>query len=266
MTMKTVSIVIPNYNNAKYLPKCLDSVLAQDYPLTEIVIYDDCSTDESREILQKYAEKDSRIRLILPTENKGVSVARDTAIRSCTSEYVTTLDSDDFLYDHQKISREMDRINASDVPACAFSQTVLTDEDGNVCCDMTLHDLQKDFRFRTVTMRIGTHVARDFCFPLESYKAVGGYVHDMKLFEDWDLSLKLLSKCPFYFSGGYGTAYRQKRSGLSRVSQQQIIAGKIRAFRQAGKYLDYTLAERITFYCWTYISAAKSALVSILNK
>ena len=72
--MKTLSIVIPNYNNAKYLPTCLNSVIAQTYPLEEIVIYDDCSTDDSRSILKEYAARDPRIRLILPDENKGVSV------------------------------------------------------------------------------------------------------------------------------------------------------------------------------------------------
>ncbi len=253
--MKTLSVVIPNYNNSKYIGTCLDSVLSQDYPIDEIVVYDDCSTDNSREILSAYAQKDSRIRLMLPDENKGVSFARDTAIRSCTSEYVTTLDADDFYYDTGKLSREMKCINESDIPACAFSQTVTVDEDGNVCGDMTIRDLQKDFRFRTVTQTIGIYVARDICLPLASYIEVGGFVHDMKLFEDWDLSLKLLSKCPFYFSGGYGTAYRQKSGGLSSVSQKKIVAAKIRAFRQGGRYLHYTFKERITFYARTYVFA-----------
>ena len=261
--MKTLSIVIPNYNNAKYLPKCLDSVLSQTYPLKEIVIYDDCSTDNSRDILKEYAAKDSRIKLILPDENKGVSTARDTAIRACTSEYATTLDSDDFLYDSDKLSREMDKINASDVPACAFSQTVAVDEGGNVCGDMTIHDLQKDIRFKTVTHTMGAFVARDLCFPIDIYKEVGGYVKDMKLYEDWDLSLKFLSKCPFYFSGGYGTAYRQKSGGLSSVSQKKIIAAKIRAFRQGGQYLDYTFSERFVFYTRTYLTAFIDRLVVI---
>ena len=264
--MKTLSIVIPNFNNAKYLPKCLDSVIAQTYPLEEIVIYDDCSTDDSRNILKEYAERENRIRLILPDENKGVSVARDTAIRSCTSEYVTTLDSDDFFYDADKLRREMDKINASDVPACAFSQTVAVDENGDTIGDLKIRDLQKDFRFRTVTQTIGAFVARDLCFPLSEYKAVGGFVHDMKLYEDWDLSLKLLSRCPFYFSGGYGTAYRQKDEGLSHVSQKKIVAAKIRAFRQGGKYLDYTIAERLVFYTRTVVFAVIDRLVAIKKK
>ncbi len=253
--MKTVSVVIPNHNNSKYLPKCLDSVIAQTYPIEEIVVYDDLSDDDSREVLTQYAAKDKRIRLILADENRGVSYARDTAIRSCTSDYITTVDADDFYYDNDKIKREMDAVNASEVPACAFSQTVLVDEDGNPCCDMTIRDLQKDFRFRTVTQTIGIYVARDICFPLSVYKEVGGYVGDMKLFEDWDLSLKFLSKCPFIFSKGYGTAYRQKSGGLSTVSQKKIVSAKVRAFRQGGKFLRYTLKERIVFYLRTYIYA-----------
>ncbi len=264
--MKTLSVVIPNYNNAEYLPKCLDSVLSQDYPLEEIVIYDDCSIDNSRSILSDYAGKDARIRLILADTNMGVSHARDAAIRSCSSEYVTTIDADDFFYDDKKLSREMAKINASDVPACAFSQTVLTDAEGNVCCDMTIRDLQKNFRFRTVTQTIGIFVARDICFPKDAYIEVGGYVHDMNLFEDWDLSLKLLSKCPFLFSGGYGTAYRQKDGGLSRVDQKKIVRAKIRAFRQGGKYLRYTFAERLIFYSRTYICALIDTYLANKNR
>ncbi len=102
--MKTLSVVIPNYNNVRFLPKCLDSVLLQDYPIEEIVIYDDCSTDGSAQLLEEYAGSDKRIRLILADKNRGVSYARDTAIRSCRSEYVTTLDADDFYYDNKKLS------------------------------------------------------------------------------------------------------------------------------------------------------------------
>ena len=264
--MKSLSVCIPNYNNSTYLPACLDSVLKQDYPISEIVIYDDCSTDGSREILQRYALSDQRIRLILPSENKGVSIARDTAIRSCTSEYVTTIDSDDFYYDSQKLSREMNVINSHDTPACSFSQTVFADEEGNITGDVKILDLQKDFRFRTVTQTIGVHVARDICFPLDAYLDVGGFVHDMKLFEDWDLSLKLMSRCPFYFSGGFGTAYRQKAGGLSNVSQKKIVAAKIRAFRQGGRYLKYTFPERLVFYGRTYICALIDFWISFKNK
>lgn len=266
--MKTISVIIPNYNNSKYIRECVKSVQEQTYPIEEIVIYDDMSTDNSREILQELAAGDERIRLILPDENRGVSFARDTAIRTCHTDYVTTLDADDTYYDCDKIKREMDIINSLDIDACAFSQTVLTDEEGKVTGNLEIVDLQKNYRFRTITMLIGVYVARDICMPLEAYKQVGGYVHDMKLYEDWDLSLKLLSLCPFYFSGGHGTAYRQKNSGLSSVSEKMIIKGKFRAHKQAGKYLKYTPWESIVFYFRTYYSALKNQIrkISIISK
>lgn len=265
--MKTLSVVIPNYNNSKYIRQCIDSVIAQTYPVEEIVIYDDVSTDNSREILKEYAEKyPEKIRLILAKENMGVSTARDIAIRSCHTDYVTTLDADDFFYDNDKLKREMDKINESGQNACAFSQTVLVNEAGEVTGDTAIVDLQKDFRFQTVTQLIGVHVARDICMPLDAYIKVGGFVRDMKLFEDWDLSLKLLYICPFYFSYGLGTAYRQKDNGLSKVSQVRIVKGKIRAFRQGGKYLKYTLKEKIVFYGRTYICAVLDALRQILGR
>lgn len=253
--MKTLSVIIPNYNNEKYLPFCIESVQKQTYPIEEIVIYDDCSTDGSRALLEDYAKKDARIRLILAKENKGVSSARDIAIRSCHTDYICQLDADDTYYDENKLKREMQKVNAAKEPICAFSQTVLTDEDGNVTGDLTIQDLQKDYRFRTITQSIGVYIARDFCFPLEAYKNVGGYVTDMKLFEDWDLSLKLLGVCAFIFSGGHGTAYRQKTSGLSRVSQKKIVKAKIRAFRQAGQYLHYSFKEWFCFYARTFFYA-----------
>ena len=62
--METISIIIPVYNSAAYLPACLDSVLAQTYPETEIILVEDGSSDESPRICEEYARKDSRIRII----------------------------------------------------------------------------------------------------------------------------------------------------------------------------------------------------------
>lgn len=267
INMKTLSVVIPNYNNERYLPECIDSVLAQTYPIEEIVIYDDVSTDNSRELLKQYEQKyPDKIRLILAEQNHGVSTARDIAIRSCHSDYVTTLDADDYYYDNDKLKREMDCVNKADKVSCAFSQTVLVDEQGKVCGNMEMQDLQRDFRFRTVTQSIGIYVARDIVMPLKEYIEVGGFVRDMKLFEDWDLSLKLLSKCDFYFSGGYGTAYRQKNTGLSQVSQRKITRGKVRAFKQGGEFLQYTMKEKVVFYTRTYLFALMDALRGVLKR
>lgn len=94
--MKSVSVIIPVYNVEKYLPECLDSVIGQTYKNLEILCIDDGSPDNSSEILERYAEKDGRIRII-NQENKGLSGARNTGIEAATGDYIVFLDSDDWM-------------------------------------------------------------------------------------------------------------------------------------------------------------------------
>lgn len=94
--MKSVSVIIPVYNVEKYLPKCLDSVIGQTYKNLEIICVNDGSPDNSAAILESYAEKDGRIRII-NQENTGLSGARNTGIEAATGDYIVFLDSDDWM-------------------------------------------------------------------------------------------------------------------------------------------------------------------------
>lgn len=93
-----LSIIVPVYNVADYLPKCLESLLAQDLPQNEyeIIVVNDGSTDNSRDIAQQYADKYANITLINQS-NKGLSGARNTGIANAKGEYVQFVDSDDYL-------------------------------------------------------------------------------------------------------------------------------------------------------------------------
>ncbi len=91
-----VSVIIPVYNVENYLARCLDSVLGQTLKDIEIICVNDGSTDKSVEILQKYAKKDARIKVV-NQKKEGVSVARNTGIVNATGEYIAFLDSDDFV-------------------------------------------------------------------------------------------------------------------------------------------------------------------------
>ena len=93
---KTISVVMPIYNVAAYLPQCLDSLLQQDYPALEIILVDDGSKDASGEICDAYAAKDSRIKVI-HQENGGAAAAKNTALRAATGYYLSFVDSDDYL-------------------------------------------------------------------------------------------------------------------------------------------------------------------------
>lgn len=95
--MPKVSVIIPVYNTEKYLRKCLDSVCNQTLSDIEIICVNDCSTDNSFEIIKEYALKDDRIKLIDFKENKGAAVARNSGINEAKGEYIGFVDSDDFI-------------------------------------------------------------------------------------------------------------------------------------------------------------------------
>lgn len=94
--MKTVTIISPVYNVEKYLPACIESLLAQTYPALEILLVDDGATDRSGDICDQYAARDTRVRVIHQA-NGGAANAKNTGLDAATGDYVTFIDSDDVV-------------------------------------------------------------------------------------------------------------------------------------------------------------------------
>lgn len=95
--MSKVSIIIPAYNVEKYIGRCLDSILAQTLQDFEIILVDDCSQDNTVNVVQRYVSQDMRARLIRHDENLGPMVARTHAMECATGKYVMFVDGDDVL-------------------------------------------------------------------------------------------------------------------------------------------------------------------------
>ena len=91
-----VSCIIPVYNTEKYLPRCIESVLAQTFVDWEMLLIDDGSTDASGSICDEYAAKDERIR-VFHKENGGISSARNVGLNYAQGEWIFFVDSDDSL-------------------------------------------------------------------------------------------------------------------------------------------------------------------------
>ena len=92
-----VSIVVPYYNVESYISECLDSIINQTYRNLEILCIDDCGQDNSSKIVEEYAKKDSRIKIIRHEKSKGAGGARNTGIEQSTGKYMFFVDADDYL-------------------------------------------------------------------------------------------------------------------------------------------------------------------------
>lgn len=127
---KLVSIITPTYNCAEFISRTLDSVQAQTYQNWEMIIVDDRSQDNTKEIVEKYMRKDPRIQYHLLAVNSGAAVARTTAMRLAKGSYMAFLDSDD-IWEPEKLERQIKWMRDN---GYAFSCTAYEhiDEDDNL--------------------------------------------------------------------------------------------------------------------------------------
>ena len=101
-----VSVIMPNYNCEKFLPETIESVIGQTYTDWELLIADDCSTDGSVQVINRYAAQDSRIKLLMGETNQGGAAARNRALREATGKWIAFLDSDD-LWLPDKLEKQL---------------------------------------------------------------------------------------------------------------------------------------------------------------
>ena len=120
MNSPLVSIIVPVYNTEKFVDKCLNSISNQIYKNLEIIIVNDGSTDNSFSICEKHKNIDSRIK-ILNQKNQGLSAARNAALKIASGEFISFIDSDDFI-EPDFISTNLNTIikNNSSLSICCF--------------------------------------------------------------------------------------------------------------------------------------------------
>ena len=129
MNSSLVSIITPTYNSEKFIIETIQSVQKQSYPDWEMIIVDDCSTDNTVSIVSAISKNDSRIRFFQLEENLGTGVARDLALSKATGRYITFLDSDD-LWKPSKLEKQIDFLRSNNHPF-TFSFYECIDEAGN---------------------------------------------------------------------------------------------------------------------------------------
>lgn len=206
-----VSIIMPTYNCAKFIAESIDSVIAQTYTNWELIIVDDCSTDNTKEILMPYLQKYQNIHYTCLQENGGPAVARTEALKQAKGPYIAFLDSDDLWYP-EKLSRQISFMQENSV---AFSCTGYEQiEEGGKSKNIALLPPKKNDY--TTMLRLGCSVGN--LTVMYNRNIVGEQkVPEIKKRNDFALWLQILHKVPVCYGIQEILAkYRLRNASVSR--------------------------------------------------
>ncbi len=218
-----ISIIVPVYNISKYLPKCIDTILAQSYRNLEIILVDDGSTDDSGGICDGYRDRDARIQVIHKT-NKGLSSARNAGLSAMQGQYVGFVDGDDFIDKHMYDTLVKAALDSdADVVQTGYYHT---DENGNIRDTNTFKEASYNnlddmfhafFEEGNIHVGVWTKLYRSTIF--EHITFFEGYV-----FEDYTILPHILKECrKFVIIDGAFYHYVHNFKSITRAGPSLIV-------------------------------------------
>ncbi|MCI0519979.1 MAG: glycosyltransferase [Chloroflexi bacterium] len=216
--MTCVSVIIPAYNQGAYLPQAIQSVLNQSHVDFEVVVVDDGSTDDTREVAQRF--NDNRVRYVYQ-ENRGLSAARNTGMRNSSAPYLTFLDSDDLF-----LAEKLNLLGAAldDDPAAGFAagQAIPVDENGDQAGDIfaTPPPSPAERLLLGNPLHVGSVMLRR-----DWQERVGFFDESLRSYEDWDMWLRLAQAgCKMIWVDRPVSLYRFHTAQMTRIGGQMTRA------------------------------------------
>lgn len=210
-----VTVYIPTYNRVDLLKRAVESVRNQTYTNLEIIIVDDCSTDNTQEYLKEISNLDQRIRYFIKEKNSGACVSRNIAIKNALGEYITGLDDDDYFLEKRIeifVSNKIILENNKFIFSSVFY------EKNNVLRK------QGKIRLKKVNyndMILMNHVGNQIFCKTETLRNSGGFKENLKAWQDWYCWMNLLKQ------GGQGIylksyTYVLDDNDHSRITNQNM--------------------------------------------
>lgn len=207
------SILIAHYNNWDYFQECYQSINNQIYQDFEIVIVDDCSTDDSFQKLVNLSQSDLRIKLFRNTENKKVGFTKRRCVEEASGEICGFLDPDDLL-SSTALEEVVAAYQLETKCIATYSKIKLIDKDSNEIGDFKFSKKIKN-GLKTF-FNVNFEVAHFFTFKKEVYNKTEGINASLIISEDQDLYLKLYELGNFYFIDSFQYHYRIHDNGISQ--------------------------------------------------
>ncbi len=222
--MPQITAILPTWNRAEWLEKSIQSVLDQTFGDFELVVVDDASKDSTAEIIERYSGK---IRTIVFSENRGVSAARNAAIKNSDSEWIAFLDSDDFWHP-DKLQKQIAQTKMR--PACPLH---FTDEiwirNGVRVNPKKKHQKKEGWIFQP-SLALCLMAPSTVILRRELFEVHGLFDENLPVCEDYDLWLRLTAQHPVALlneklmtrHGGHADQLSQSDWGIDRYRVQSI--------------------------------------------
>lgn len=232
--MPKVSVLMPSYNYARYLPFAVESILSQSYSDLELIITDDCSTDNSREVVEHWKKRDPRVVGVNHVINRGLAGARNSGLAVSSGQFIALCDADD-IWQPDKLKIQMEVFQRNQEVGLVHCDSAIIDGDGNPTGQL----------FSSMIHRAGQPTSgnlfeelcqRNFlCNPTvilrrEAVQCAGGFDESLRSLEDWVCWAKVSKNYPFYYVDEPLVRYRIHGSGLSRNSKNMAL-NRIKAVR-----------------------------------
>lgn len=220
-----VSIIMPSYNTGRFIKETIESVLAQSYPDWELIIVDDCSTDNTDEVVNEFLW-DERIRYIKNNRNSGAAVSRNRALREAKGKWIAFLDSDD-LWQPEKLQRQIAFMKEN---GYHFSYTNYIEID---------EESKPNGKCVTGPRRITQRGMYSYCWMgcltvVYDAEAVGlVQIADIKKNNDYAMWLKVCKKANCYLLDETLARYRKRSGSISNHGYMKLIKWHYKLYREA---------------------------------
>lgn len=232
--MAKISIVLPSYNRANMIAKTIESCLLQTHKNIELIIVDDCSSDNSAEIISYYAQKDNRIKFIQNKKNKKLPGTLNVGFDAATGEYFTWI-SDDNIFTPNALEVMLSVLKSQKDVGLVYSNYITINDKGKELA----HIYQESPEYLSIRDCVGAC----FLYSASIAKKVGGYNEELFLIEDYEFFLRMGLKTKFAHIPEFLYYYRIHSGSLTQSQKEEIKLAKIRLKKEFSK--KYTIPDEL---------------------
>ena len=244
-----VSVIIATYNRAEYIEKAIASVLSQTYEEIEIIIVDDGSTDNTKELLKEYTETTNKVRYIYQ-ENAGCWKARDKGIENANGKYIAILDSDDYWFYPNKLRDQVEFLETNS-DYSLIGGWIRTIDNEYAAIGMSIYP-EKDEDVRKIMLYENTFAHSTVMYRKRDWLKVGKYCGELPA-NDWHMWLKLGKLGKMYNFPKILTCYSTDSQNISQIDANRKLKIDIAMRKQyCGKYPNFWKAYILSWVSYYY--------------